>query len=97
MAELQRCAFIDIGTRAYLVAWSLSEGRFYLAVILTAVSPVGFVISLVGRTIFGGTLSDSNGIPPVRLTIFGADLSVDLNFAAIIAALLSLGVILTIY
>jgi hypothetical protein len=73
------------------------KDAFYLAMLLTAVSPVGFLISFAGRKIFGGTLSDPNGIPPVRLTIFGADLSVDLNFAAIIAAILSLGVILTIY
>ena len=70
---------------------------FYLALLLTAISPLGFMIAFVSRRMFGGALSDPNGIRPVRLTLFGAPRSIDLNFAAIVAALLSLGVILAIY
>ncbi len=37
-----------------------------------------------------------NGKPPVRLMLLGKGLSIDLNFVAIIAALLSIGAILAI-
>jgi len=70
---------------------------FYLAMLLTAASPLAFMIAFVSRRIFGGSLSDPNGIPPVRLKLFGAGLSIDLNFAAVLAALLSLAAILIIY
>jgi hypothetical protein len=73
------------------------NGAFHLAVLLTAVSPLGFMISFAGRRMFGGALSDPNGIPPVQLTLFGVGRSIDVNFAAIVAALLCLGVILAIY
>ena len=58
---------------------------------------LGFVIAFVSRRMFGGALSDPNGIPPLRLTLFGVVLCVDLNFAAVVAALASLGAILAIY
>lgn len=70
---------------------------FYLALLLTAVSPVAFVIALAGRKMFGGTLSDPIGIPPVRLTVLGASLSIDVNVAAVVTALLCLGVIFALY
>jgi hypothetical protein len=70
---------------------------FYVALLLAAVSPLAFMIAFVSRAIFRGSLSDSNGIPPVRLTLFGKAFSIDLNLAAVVAALLSLGAILAIY
>jgi hypothetical protein len=73
------------------------KGGFYLAWLLTAASPLAFMIAFVSRRIFRGSLSDPNGIPPVCLKLFGVDLSIDLNFAAVVAALLSLGAILIIY
>jgi hypothetical protein len=39
----------------------------------------------------------SIGIPTVRITLLGAAFSIDLNFAAVVAALVSLGAILAIY
>jgi hypothetical protein len=70
---------------------------FYVALLLATVSPLAFMIAFGSRVIFRGSLSDSNGIPPVRLTLFGKAFSIDLNLAAVIAALLSLGAILAIY
>jgi hypothetical protein len=70
---------------------------FYLALFLAAVSPLAFTIAFVSRRIFGGALSDPNGIPPVRLMLFGLAISIDLNFVAVVAALLSIGAILAIY
>jgi hypothetical protein len=73
------------------------KDAFYLAVLLTAVSPAAFVVALAGRKIFGGTLWDPNGIPPVRPTILGVRRSIDLNVAAVVAALVCLGIIIAIY
>ena len=70
---------------------------FYLASILAGVPPLGFLVAWLGRRIFKGTLSDPNGIPPARLTLRGRRISVDLNLVAVVAALLSLPVIVAIY
>jgi hypothetical protein len=71
--------------------------RFYLAVILASISCFGFLLALFGRRFYGGTLSDPNGIPPARIAIAGRIRSIDLNLAAILAALLTLAAILEIY
>ena len=73
------------------------EAGFYLAAVLAALSPLGFLTALLSRRFFAGTLSDPNGIHPVRLKVFGTDRLIDLNLCAVVAALLSLWVILTIY
>lgn len=80
--------------------WSQSTSRketFYLAAILAAVSPLAFIILWLGRRIIVGTLSDPNGTLPLRVTLFGAKFVVDLNLAAVVAALISLPVILSLY
>ncbi len=75
----------------------LQRDDFYLAAALSAVSPAAFMLAWMGRKLFGGTLSDRNGIPPLRATLFGARRSIDLNLAAVVAALLTLPVLLAIY
>lgn len=72
-------------------------GRFYLAAVLAGLSPLGFVIAFLGRKLVAATLSDPNGIPPARVRLFGAVRSIDLNLAAVVAALISLVVIVAIY
>ncbi|HEX4650269.1 MAG TPA: hypothetical protein VH250_02080 [Granulicella sp.] len=71
--------------------------RFYLAVVLASVSCFGFLLALLGRRLYGGTLSDPNGIPSARIAIAGRTLSIDLNLAAILAALFTLAAIVGIY
>lgn len=83
-----------------LLIWSagaFQSDRFYLASLLAAASPAGFLISFACRQAFGGTLFDPNGIPPLNLRLFGAVRSIDLNLAAVIAALISLVAIIAIY
>jgi hypothetical protein len=82
-----------------LLIWlgPFQHGGFYLASLLAAVSPLGFLTAFVYRGTFGGTLSDANGIPPARLKIFGAIHSVDLNLVAVVVALISLVAINAIY
>ncbi len=83
-----------------MLIWSRSPNQsvaFYFAALLAGVSPLGFLIAFAGRRIFHGTLSDPNGIPPLSLVFFGKRVSVDLNFAAVVAALISIAAIVWIY
>ncbi len=73
------------------------EGGFYLASLLAAVSPLGFLIACATRRIFAGALSDPNGIPPFRGTLFGVDISIDMNLVAVVAALLTVAAVLVLY
>jgi hypothetical protein len=71
--------------------------RFYVAALLAALSPLGFLTACTSRELFGATLSDSNGIHPLRVRFLGSVRRIDLNLAAVIAALLSLLLALLIF
>lgn len=71
--------------------------RFYLSALLAALSPLGFLSALLSRRLFGGTLSDANGIRPARVTLLGAVRVIDLNLVAVVAALLSLLAMVSVY
>src|SRR6185437_6043097 len=45
------------------------RNRFYLAALLTAASLAGFLIAVLARPLYGGTLHDPNGIQPLRLHV----------------------------
>jgi hypothetical protein len=87
------------GLELFLVWWPgpYADSSFYLAALLGALSPMGFLTAFAIRKLFGGTLSDPNGIPPARLNLFGSVRSIDMNLAAVIAALVSLAAIIAIY
>lgn len=74
-----------------------AEKRFYLAVVLTSIPLLGFLVALFGREIYGGALSDPNGIPPVKLGIFGKVRHFDMNVVAVGAAGVAIAAILWIY
>jgi hypothetical protein len=42
------------------------HARFYLAAILTTTSLAGFLLATLTRSLYGATLSDPNGIQPLR-------------------------------
>ena len=71
--------------------------RFYLAALLAALSPLGFLAAFATRKLFGGTLADPNGISPARIKLLGSTRVVDLNVVAVFAALLSLFAMVWIY
>lgn len=72
-------------------------GRFYLAALLAALSPIGFFTAFLSRKLFAGTLSDPNGIAPVHVRLLGRVRSIDMNLVAVTLALLSLFAIVEIY
>ncbi len=71
--------------------------RFYLAALLAALSPLGFLTAFISRRLFAGTLSDPNGIRPVRLWLLGSLRTIDVNLAAVTGALLSLLALIAIF
>ena len=68
-----------------------------LAVVITCLPLLAFLIAMIGRVLYDGSLSDPNGIPPVRMMILGRVRRMDLNVAAVTAALLVLAIIVIIY
>lgn len=68
--------------------------RFYLALALSALPAFGFFVALLTRGIYGGTLSDPNGIQPLAI---GGTFRIDLNLVAEIAVLMVLGAILFLF
>lgn len=69
------------------------DERFYLAAILASVPMLGFFGAWIGRRIYGGALSDPNGIQPVRIVVFGSERHIDLS---LVTEAVALGMLLAI-
>src|ERR1035438_6922906 len=82
-----------------LIWWRgpFEEQRFYVTLSLASVPCVAFLLALLSQRIYGGSLSEPNGIPRGRIVIFGKVFHGDLNLAAVVAASLSLAAIYEIY
>ena len=76
-----------------VLIWSWRTDGFYLASLLAALSPIAFLVAFAARRLFGGTLSDPNGIPPARVNLLGAVRSFDMNLVAVVVALIALALI----
>ena len=70
---------------AVLIGWDgpWSGERFFLGMALICIPLLGFIAALVSRKIYGGALSDPNGIPLARIAIFGKPRYVDWNLVAV--------------
>jgi hypothetical protein len=73
------------------------EQRFYVTLSLASVPCVAFLLALLSQRIYGGSLSEPNGIPRARIAFLGKVFDCDLNLAAVVAASLSLAAIFEIY
>jgi len=71
--------------------------RFYLAAMLAAVPMAGFVVAFLTRTLYGGAMSDPNGIAPARISIRGRQHAIDLNLVAEACAIVALAVLVASY
>ncbi len=80
-----------------LLPGPLQAQRFYLASILTALPMLGFFAALIGRRRFGATLTDENGMPPLRLSIHGTTRRIDLNLVAELVGVFAWAVIVWLY
>ena len=75
----------------------LVSERFYLAAVLAAAPIAGFFAALASRHIYGGTLSDPGGIPPVRMRIAGCERQIDMNLVAEIAGVITVALLVWLY
>ena len=72
----------------------ITPSRFYLALALSALPAFGFFVALLTRGIYGGALSDPNGILPL---VIRGTLRIDLNLVAEIVVLIFLGALLLLF
>jgi nitrate/nitrite transporter NarK len=83
---------------ALLFAWGpVTAQRFYLVLVLAALPAFGFFVALVTRRAYGGTLSDPNGIPPLRIRRTDSVIRIDLNLVAELVGAFVLAAILFLY
>lgn len=75
----------------------LAKPRFYLAAVLASVPMAGCFTAFFLKNLYGGALSDPNGIPPIQLRVLGSQIHIDLNLAAEIAGLLLLIVAVALF
>lgn len=71
--------------------------RFYLAALLASLPIFGFFAALLSRRLYGGTLSDPGGIPPLHIRVRGRRMRVDMNLVAEIAGALTVATLVVIF
>jgi hypothetical protein len=71
--------------------------RFLLAACLSAAPLVGYVIAMLARRMYGGTLSDPQGIPPARIQLRGRVIEFESNVVVIAVAVLWLWIAVLLY
>jgi hypothetical protein len=75
----------------------LESERFYLAALLALLPIFGFFAALIARGLYGGTLSDPGGIPPLRLTVRRRQLRIDMNLVAEVAGFIAVLALVALY
>jgi len=81
-----------------LLAGEPYEARRFFLVLALAGAPVsGFFAALFTRSIYGGTLSDPGGIPPLKVKVGARILRIDMNVVAEILAVVVLTALFFMY
>ena len=96
----QTAAFASLAALEAVMALAdgpLQTKRFYLAAVLAAIPMIGFFTAFFARALYKGTLSDPNGMKPLKITFRGKRLSIDLNLVAEIIGLLAIAAIVALY
>lgn len=82
-------ALFTVLTEAVLWTQQVPEPtRFHLALGMTVVPMLGFMVALLFRQWYGGTLRDKFGVPPLAVTVKGTRREIDMNTVAVCAGLL---------
>ncbi len=80
---------LSVGAEVVLWSGVLPEGvRFYVALGLTVIPLLGFLGALAARRVFGATLGDRKGMPPLVVWVGGRRRAIDMNTVAVGAGLL---------
>jgi hypothetical protein len=85
----QTCTQLPMAAIEVALVWCpgpLIRSRFYLAALLTATSLAGFVLAMLFRPLYGGTLRDPNGVQPVRFHLGSRRIEIDMNVPAVATA-----------
>ena len=75
----------------------LLDARFYLAGVLASVPMLSFLAAFIFRDVYGGSVINPNGIPPLRIVSHGSVLLVDLSLVVEAVALVLLFGILVLF
>jgi hypothetical protein len=80
----QVSSYCFIALIVLFLTWSAGPiARLWLAIILTASVYAGFYAAVLSKSLFGGELADSNGVPPIaKLKIGGGIWTLDANMAS---------------
>ena len=73
------------------------QERFMLAAFLSAAPLLGYVVAMLTRRMYRGTLSDPLGIPPVRIRTRKGVIEFEINIAVIAVAVIWLAVAVALY
>lgn len=84
-------AFLEVFVLLANGPWS--RERFYLCAVLAALPMVGFFAAMATRKIYGGALSDRNGIPPLIVKTKRKSYALDMSIVAETAGLIFLFVL----
>jgi hypothetical protein len=84
VGTLALAAAVEVG----LLWWPgpLPRERFYLAAGLVATSLLGFLLAVVTRSFYGGTLHDPNGMKPVKIRTSRGVIEVNINVPIVVTA-----------
>lgn len=78
----QVCSYVGIGAISMWLLWAAGPeqtARAHLVAALALSIYVGFFAAASSMKLYGGSLADPNGIPPLRFHAFGEARTVDLN------------------
>jgi hypothetical protein len=73
-----------------VLLWAIAPGArllFYLATLLTALPMFAFLIAMLSRSLYGGTLHDPNGMRPIRIRIGSRVRAVDMNIVLVVVGI----------
>ncbi len=83
LEEHNRCAVRSHRSCTGVVEWTSSRWAILSGCSQGLDSDVGFLAALIARNLYGGTLHDANGIPPLCLSFRGKPLELDGNAIAV--------------
>ncbi len=95
VGTLALAAAIEVG----LIWWpgGMLRERFYLAAALAGTSLLGFLMAVVTRRLYGGTLHDPNGIKPLRIRTGRGIVEVEINVPIVVTAAVMLAVAVVVF
>ncbi|HXR39430.1 MAG TPA: hypothetical protein VN776_10070 [Terracidiphilus sp.] len=91
-------AFLPVTEIAFIPTWGpFRDQGFDQAAKLASIPMLICLAAFAWRKLYGGALSDPNGIPPVRVMAFGSERRIDQNLATEVVPFLMLVAIVALF